>query len=186
MSSIRSILPLAALLAMAALPLRSATSTEAEYVGGTAKGIPLNAIGSLSFDDSKELRFQYGKSVFRLPYTSITATDVATRGHFYHVLGHIPVPRLFTRGGPQIFSIRYKDATGNGTASFEMSSKAIPATREALAARLEPQSGALAAAPAPGNQPEAWWGDHVWKTTRNRSTWPGDKDPAATTATGTK
>jgi hypothetical protein len=183
MSSIRSILPLAALLAMAALPLRSAPSTEAEYVGGTAKGIPLNASGSLSFEDNKELRFQYGKSVFRLPYTSITATDVTSRAHSYRVLGHIPVPRLFTHGGPQIFSIRYTDATGgNGTASFEMAAKAIPATREALAARLEPQSGALAAAPASG-QPEAWWGDHVWKTTRNRSTWPTDP---TTTPTGTK
>ena len=184
MSSIRSILPLAALLTMAATPLRSAPSTEAEYVGGTAKGIPLNAAGSLSFEDGKELRFQYGKSVFRLPYASITATDVASRGHFYRVLGHIPVPRLFTRGGPQIFSIRYKDASGNGTVSFEISSKAIPATREALAARLEPQSGALAAAPASG-QGEVWWGDHVWKTTRNRSTWPSERDPATTT-TGTK
>jgi hypothetical protein len=180
MSSIRSILPVAALLAMAATPLRSAPTTEAEYVGGTAKGIPLNAIGSLSFDDSKELRFQYGKSVFQLPYASITATDVTSRGHFYHVLGHIPVPRLFSRGGPQIFSIRYKDASGgNATASFEMAAKAIPATREALAARQEPQSGALASAPASG-QPEAWWGDHVWKTTRNRSTWPGDTTPAGT------
>ncbi len=181
MSSIRSILPLAALLAMAALPLRSATSTEAEYVGGTAKGVPLNAIGSLSFEDGKELRFQYGKSVFRLPYASITGTDVASRGRYYHVLGHIPVPRLFTHGGPQIYSIRFKDASGSvGTASFEMAAKAIPATREALAARQEPQSGALAA--APGSSPQdAWWGDHVWKTTRNRSTWPGD--PAATTGT---
>jgi hypothetical protein len=185
MSSIRSILPLAALLVMAAIPLRSATGTEAEYVGGTAKGIPINAVGSLSFEDGKELRFQYGKSVFRLPYAAITATDVTSRGHFYHVLGHIPVPRLFARGGPQIFSIRYKDATGgNGTASFEMASKAIPATREALAARLEPQSGALAANPASA-QPEVWWGDRVWKTTRNRSTWPTDRD-AATTPAGTK
>src|SRR5260370_39442850 len=110
MSSIRSILPVAALLAMAATPLQSAPTTEAEYVGGTAKGIPLNAIGSLSFYDSKELRFQYGKTVFHPPHASITPTHVTSPGPFYRVLGHIPRPPPFDPGGAPHLIHPEKDA----------------------------------------------------------------------------
>jgi len=138
----------------------------AEYVGGTVKSIPVNVSGSLSTADAKELQFNYGQSVYRLPYAQITSTDAAA-GEGRHLLHKIPVPSFGKR--KETLAINYKDAAGaNGTLNFELSSHQAKATREAIAAwKATPQTAA--------STPEStdWWGDRYWKTNRNLSTWQG-------------
>jgi hypothetical protein len=157
----------------------------AEYVSGSAKAIPVNATGSLNTSDAKELQFNYGQSVYKLPYAQITSTEIM-QGEGRHILHKIPVPSLFGKK-KETLAINYKDASGaNGTLNFELSAREAKATREAIAEwKATPQS---AAAAAPSNE---WWGDKYWKTTRNKGTWetgttavtPGTPAPVAS---GTK
>ncbi len=157
----------------------------AEYVSGSAKSIPVNATGSLSAGDAKELQFNYGQSVYKLPYAQITSTEIM-QGEGRHILHKIPVPSLFGKK-KETLAINYKDASGaNGTLNFELSAREAKATREAIAEwKATPQS-----APATAQSNE-WWGDKYWKTTRNKGTWetgttavtPGTPAPAAS---GTK
>ena len=178
MSAIRQIL--ISTLAFAVIPpacLRGADV--AEYVGGTAKAIPVNATGSLSTADAKELQFNYGQSVYHLPYAQITGTDIA-QGEARHILGKIRVPSLGKR--KEKLAISYKDASGAGTVNFELSARQAKATREAIAQwKTMPLTSAGTA-----DQME-WWGDKYWKTNRNKGTWDGVAAgaPAAQPAPGT-
>ena len=98
--------------------LRGASSA-IEYVGGTVKDIPANATGTFNFDDAKELRFNYGQSVYAVPYEQITAADTA-KGETHHILRKIPVPS-FSHDPKETLTIAYKDAAGaTGTLSFDL------------------------------------------------------------------
>jgi hypothetical protein len=144
-----------------------------EYVGGTAKSIPMNATGSLNVD-TKELRFVYGQGVYKLPYDQITGTEIS-RGEKRHVLKKIPVPSLFPGRKKETLSISYKDASGvTGTLNFELSARQASAAQDAI----EEQKAAPAAAAAAGQAPTEWWGDRYWKTTRNKATWETDTTTA--------
>jgi len=146
-----------------------------EYVGGTVKSIPLNATGALSFADGKEMRFNYGQSIYKLSYEQISSTEIV-QGETKHFLHKIPVPS-FGRA-KQTLSIKYKDpAGGSGTLEFEMSSRQAAEARETIVAMQE----ALQSAGA--SKQTDWWGDRYWKTNRNRSTWEA---PPAGAQSGTK
>ena len=80
--------------------LLSGAASAVEYVGGTVKSIPANSTGAFNFDDAKELRFNYGGSVYALPYEQITSTDIGrVKGESHHILRKIPVPS-FSRPSP--------------------------------------------------------------------------------------
>jgi len=135
-----------------------------EYVGGTVKSIPVNATGTFDFDSSRELRFNYGGSVFALPYELITSTEV-TKGESHHVLRKIPVPSLVPGRRRETLTIAYKDATGAaGTLNFELTANQAGEVQDNIAAG----KAFAAATAAPGNE---WWGDRYWKTNRNKSEW---------------
>jgi hypothetical protein len=143
----------------------------AEYLGGTVKSIPVNATGSLSLGDAKELRFNYGQSVYKLPYGQITGTEII-QGEGRHVL-HVRVPRFFGKN-KETLAINYKDAAGaSGTLNFELSARQASAARDTIAERKAPQA-ASANQTAQSNE---WWGDKYWKTTRNRATWEATTAP---------
>ena len=181
MSAIRQML--ISTIAFAVIPPACLRGAEiAEYVGGTAKGIPANATGSLSVNDSRELSFNYGQSVYKLPYSQITGTEIM-QGEGHHILHKIPVPSLFGKKR-ETLAINYKDKAGaNGTLNFELSARQAKATREAIDAwKTEAQSMGA-------SQPGEWWGDRYWKTNRNKGTWETVTagTPAATpAASGTK
>jgi len=186
MSSIRQVLVSTVVFAiMPCAALKGASST-VEYIGGTAKSIPLNSSGTISVSDAKELRFSYGQSMYKIPYSQITGTNVV-QGERRHVLGKIPVPAMFPGRRKQTLAINFKDPAGaSGTLNFELAASEATAVREGIA---EKQTVAQSAATQQG--PEDWWGDKYWKTKRNQaihdaatlSTTPSTPTPAAS---GTK
>lgn len=160
--------------------LRGASSA-IEYVGGTVKGIPANATGAFNYDDAKELRFNYGQSVYALPYEQITATDI-TKGETHHILRKIPVPS-FSRDPRETLTIDYKDAAGaTGTLSFDLTASQAAQVRDDIAAK---KGRIQANADARSN---GWWGDTVWKTNRNKGAWEAQsaQNPQPSPAAATK
>lgn len=186
MSSIRQVLVSTAVFAILPCAVLKGASSIVEYIGGTAKSIPLNASGSISVSDAKELRFNYGQSVYKIPYSQITGTSVV-QGERRHVLGKIPVPTMFPGRRKQTLAINYKDPAGaSGTLNFELTASEATAVRDGIAER---QTFAQSAATQQG--PEEWWGDKYWKTNRNQAmheakTVPSTPATPATVATGTK
>jgi len=166
---------------VSAFSLRGASGA-IEYVGGTVKAIPANATGAFSFDDSRDLVFNYGGSAYSLPYEQITSTDV-TKGESHHILRKIPVPSFSPGKRKETLTIAYKDAAGAaGTLNFELTANQATEACDTIAAKK-----AFAAATAiPSNE---WWGDKLWKTTRNQSAWEAQSarttqpSPSATPAT---
>jgi hypothetical protein len=137
-------------------------SNTIEYVGGTVKTIPANALGSFDFDDTRELKFLFHGGSYAVPYQQITGTDVS-KNEPHHVLRKIPAPSFGRR--KQTLTISFKDASGAaGTLSFEVKENQASIAIDTIAAKK-----AFAEATAvPGND---WWGDRYWKTNRNKSTW---------------
>jgi hypothetical protein len=186
MSSIRQVLVSTAVFAILPCAVLQGASSTVEYIGGTAKSIPLNAAGSISVSDARELRFNYGQSVYQIPYSQITGTSVV-QGEGRRLLGKIPVPSMFPGRKKQTLAINYKDAAGaSGTLNFELTASEASAVREGIA---EKQTVAQSAATAQG--PEEWWGDKYWKTKRNQAmhdaaTVVSAPATPATVASGTK
>ena len=148
-----------------------------EYVGGTVKSVPANTTGWFNFDDNKELRFTYGESVYKLPYTQITSTDIV-KGETHHILRRIPVPSLMPGRQRETLTIAYKDAAGaSGTLNFQLAASQAWAARDTIAAK---KSAAEAAA---AGQSAQWWGDKLWKTNRNKGTWEAGEAQSAPAGT---
>jgi hypothetical protein len=147
-----------------------------QYVGGTVKAIPANTAGSFNFDDTKEMRFNYSGSVYKLSYEQITATEIS-KGDGHHVFGKIPVPSLVPSKRKQTLSISYKDSTGaTGTLNFELAAAQASAARDMIALKKAPPQLSTA------GQTTDWWGDRYWKTNRNKGLW--DSSSAQTSQSG--
>ena len=160
----------AALLAASAPP-------KVEYVGGTVQSIPANAVGSLNFDDTRELQFNYSGSVYKLPYEQITNTEI-TRAELRRV-HRIPVPALLPNRWKETLTISYKDATGTtGTVKFVMPTAEALNARQMIADKKAPAGETSATA-----QDNQWWGDKYWKTNRNKTTWDNQTRQANQSAT---
>jgi hypothetical protein len=154
-------------LVFAALPPAAvlAASDKVQYVGGTVKSIPVNSAGSLDFEDSKEFRFNYNGSVFKLPYEQITSTDIE-KAEMRRVW-HVPVTSLLATHRKQILVINYTEPGGaTGTLNFELMAYRAVDARETIAAKKVPLSSPIAAQVS-----NDWWGDKYWKTTRNKAAW---------------
>jgi len=164
MPSIRQVLVSTVVFAMLPTTLLKGASSIVEYIGGTVKSIPLNTAGSISVSDAKELRFVYGQSVYKIPYSQITGTNVV-QGEGRHFLGKIPVPSMFPRRRKQTLAINYKDAAGaNGTLNFELTASEATAVREGIE-----EKQVVAQSSATQQDPQEWWGDKYWKTKHNQS-----------------
>jgi predicted secreted protein len=154
-------------IAFAVIPtaVLSAADT-AEYTGGTVKSIPMNSIGFLNLEDTKVMKFTYGQAVYKLPYDQITGTEV-TKGDTKHVLKKFPVPSLCGK----------KDLAGvTGKLSFEVTARLAASVQDTI---QEQKALPLAEATI---DPNEWWGDKYWKTTRNKATWDANNASAAATA----
>jgi hypothetical protein len=148
-----------------------------EYVGGTAKAIPENSTGSFNFDDAKEMRFNYGGSVFAVPYEQITGTEI-TKPELHHILRKIPVPS-FSRYPRETLTITYKDAAGStGKLNFDLTSIQANHTCDSIAYKK-----AAIAADAEARSSD-WWGDKYWKTSRNKGTWEAQSAQTSQPAQG--
>src|SRR5271166_3240306 len=121
--------------AMIALPPASvkAADIEAQYIGGTRNEIPANTVGSLNLDDSKELKFQYGPAVYRIPYAQITASDLQKAEDGKKLFGHVPLPSLTPWKRKQSLSINFKDGDKPGSLNFQLWAKDAAVAESLLA-----------------------------------------------------
>jgi hypothetical protein len=143
-----------------------AASDSVQYVGGTVKSIPVNSPGTFNFEDAKEFRFTYSGSVFKLPYDRITSTEIE-RADVRRVMHVFPAMSPIASHRKQTLVINYTDAAGAaGTVNFELAAYRAVDAQGTIAAKRSPISPAAAAAAS-----NAWWGDSVWKTKRNQTTW---------------
>lgn len=158
----------------------AASRTQAEYLGGTSKAIPVNTVGVLETASGKELQFHYGQSVYSVPLEKIVGAEVTgTPGkHIWRV----PVPHVVPGKSPRLLTIRYREGeTGSGTLTFRGSSAAVTS----LADTLTRPNTAVKATATKTSTGEEWWGDVYWRTTRNKDKWPS-ASAGDTTAGGTK
>lgn len=143
-------------------------SLEMEFLGGTVKTIPANTFGALNLKDTNDLRFQYGTSVYRLPYPQITETEITEPGNKSHWLIHMPGKKHF-----QTLVISYRDANGaENTLNFQVNSRTVATAVEGINSRRHVAEAATA-------DPNGFWGDKIWKTPRTLPLWQQDQKPAS-------
>lgn len=152
------------------------------YVEGSVKAIPVNSTGTFNFEDAKQLQFNYGKSVYAVPYEAITDTEVG-KGEMHHVLRKIPVPS-FSPNHKETLTIRYKDASGAAsTMTFSLTATQSAQVRNDIASKKK-----VIATDAEARSTD-FWGDKYWKTNRNHGSWDAQtaqtvqQNPSASPAT---
>ena len=174
MSAIRQLLLPSLLFAMIpAVLLSGEPSGTVQYVGGTVQTIPANATGTFSYDDSRELYFNYGGSAYKLPYEQITGMEInrAELRKFHK----IPVPSVFPSHWKDVLTISYKDTTGaTGTVKFEMPTLAAINAKQMIEGKKAPAGETTAT-----SQNNQWWGDSYWKTNRNKAAWESQNKQAS-------
>jgi hypothetical protein len=169
------------MLSTAALLAHSAAN-DAEYLGGSSRAIPGNTIGTLDLSDSQELRFRYGKSVYRLPYSQIDGFDFSA-GPRHRVFHKVTVSGKLWPRKHNILNISVRDEKGEvSSMSFALTGKAVASAAESV---LEARTTSFNAANS--GRPDVWWGDKYWRTTRNNPNWPSpERDAQTAAAAGTK
>jgi len=146
---------------------KTENSVEVQFLGGTVKTIPADTFGMLNLKDTTDLRFQYGTTVFRVPYTQITETEVTevNKGHW---LVHMPRKKRY-----QTLVIAYRDTNGaENTLNFQVNSRLGGAVEAFITSRREGLLEATA-------DPDASWGDNIWKTKRTLANWEQKPKPAS-------
>jgi hypothetical protein len=190
----RHALLVAALLTLpAGLVTAGTPADQAEYLGGTLKSIPANTVGALDLNNPKEFIFTYGKTVYRLPYSQIQTYSFESKPA-RRVLGRFPMPRLALHKRNDILNLTYRDGVESGTLSFQLNGKELVNADSILAERVDTRrkpDQAVAQAEStiylPAHpEPASWWGDHVWRTNRNKAAWPSTDTPSTTVAVGSK
>jgi len=162
--------------AMIALPPASvkAAEVQVQYVGGTRNAIPPNTVGWLKFDNPKELMFNYGPAIFRMPYSQITGSDLQNVDDSKKLFGHVPLPSLTPwKKRKQNLSITFNAGDKPGTLNFLILVQDAVMAEALLTAARNPKPDATQTAD------DSFWGDRIWKTNRNRPTWASEK-PADT------
>ena len=151
-----------------------------EYVSGTAKSIPVNTPGTLDARGPSGLSFKYGKSVLAVPFKNITGTEVTEPSG--HHIWHVRVPKIGK--SERFLNITYREGETSRMLTFKAPTGTVKELANAIdVRRVEPKpAAATALAPRPpiNKDPEAWWGDQYWRTTRNKSKWP--QSPAENTS----
>ncbi len=146
------------------------SGTTVEFVSGTVKSIPANTTGSLDTEGSSELSFHYGKSVFSLPYHSITNTEVTEPSG--HHLWKVPVPKIGKNA--RFLNISYREGENTRMVTFKSNPGTVTAVVNAINDHRKDPKPATAAVKTPSvkTEGETWWGDQYWRTTRNKAKWP--------------
>jgi hypothetical protein len=151
--------------------ISAGTAKNAEFVSGSEKSIPANTLGSLDVDSSTELRFHYGQALFALPYQKITGTEVVEPNGRH--LWKMKVPPIGKSS--RFLTITYKDGETSRMMTFKAPTTQVSNLVSVIDERRKPKDLAKSA--------DDWWGDKVWRTTRNKSKWPNPDGDSQGTAT---
>jgi hypothetical protein len=146
----------------------AATTREATYVVGNLEGLEPGAEGTLKLDGDK-LAFQSGKTTIEAPFATITGVELGAK--LIHANDAPPLYKVWQlhkrfAGDKTVYqnvTVTFKDAGGNDqTMTLEMTETAAAETHETL----ETRTGQKAR-----RQQDDWWGDDIWRTSRNHETW---------------
>jgi hypothetical protein len=174
---------------------RAETTT---YVDGNLTGISANTGGTLLFSDDKALVFRTGLATVNVPYASITRSELGATRETSH---GAPIYKIWARhkktetqflvvefkneegeaksmtlelaqgSAPSVLAT-IKDHNGATTEVAETSAAApVKAVRTAPAAVAKNTTDAGSKASPATKAGSEWWGDNIWKTTNNASTW---------------
>ncbi len=168
--SLMSVVMLSGIVLIMPPAISAATAKTAEFVSGTEKTIPVNTLGSLDADSATELRFHYGQAVFALPYQKITGAEVVEPNSRH--LWKVKVPPIKSS---RFLTITYKEGETSRMMTFKAPTNQVTNLVSIIDERRKPKDLAKSA--------DEWWGDKVWRTTRNKSKWPNPDSDSQGTAT---
>jgi hypothetical protein len=136
------------------------------YIDGTVAALKPNTGGTLVFSDKDAMLFKTPMGEVAVPYTRIQRAELgAAQAHpnatpAYKVW---TLPRRLHRNETQLLTVEFKNKAGEDQLmKFEL---AKPAASNVLA-EIQDRTAKKASASS-----QAWWGDSIWKTQRNASTW---------------
>jgi hypothetical protein len=141
----------------------AATSQEATYIVGNLDGVHTGATGYVRTDDAN-LMFRSGKVTIETPYAKITSAELgATLTHSSDAPRYKFWERFGNKTVYQNVTVNFKDSGGKEqTMTLELTAAAALE----IHSTLELRTGLKAK-----RQQEEWWGDSIWKTTRNQKSW---------------
>jgi hypothetical protein len=166
-----------ACLAVSGAP-RPETST---YVDGNVSSLKPNTGGTLVFKDNNSMTFRTGLAEVAVPYESILHAELgATQIRNHEPMGMNPaalISRLH-KTETQLLTVEFKSGLGEKqTMTLQL---AKPAASSVLATIQEHTAKSVTEAKAPSVKlaeaktaegKDAWWGDDMWKTNRNKDSW---------------
>ncbi len=167
---------------------RAETTT---YVDGNLAGVSPNTGGTLLFSDEKTLVFRTGLATITVPYTAVTKSEL---GEVRETAHDGPRYKAWMRHQKktetQFLTVEFKNEEGaNKTMTLELAQGSaasalsiiqehtgrteVAGSQRSIASGkpiIDPHDRGSKASPAtkPGSD---WWGDDMWKTTRNSSGW---------------
>jgi len=167
------------------------------YVDGTVTGVSPHTGGTLMFTDAKAMHLRTASMNVTVPYESITKAELgATKVHAHEVpmykIWEIH-RRLNENTETRYLTVAFKSGEGEAeTMTLELAKSSVPnvmatiqshARQGVVPADSTPtvkltEEQLYKAAPDPPAS-AAWWGDDIWKTTRNQDKW---NKPAPTTS----
>jgi hypothetical protein len=185
-----AILSLAALSAVFA-DSRPETTT---YVDGNLAGVSPNSGGTLMFSDDKAMYLHTGLETIAIPYDGISNAELGAVKETSH---DVPLYKVWARHrhpktATQYLIVNFKNEAGEDKSmTLELATAAASSVLSDLEARtgkkFEPaqtqppefkteraaasHSPAMSAKPATVGSANDWWGDSLWKTSRNADKW---------------
>jgi hypothetical protein len=157
-----------ALIMTAGFALASDNVKPVTYLEGNLEGFAVNASGTLEFRDSKAMVVHTKGADAVIPYGVVSKTSdnlipvVTEKDPLYKVWSlH---KRLLVPNPLHAVTVVYKDKAGvEKTLTLEMEK----AVADRLQAQVKQETDRNAA------NAGSWWGDSVWKTSRNKADWGG-------------
>lgn len=180
---------------------RSETTT---YIDGNLPGISPNTGGTLLISEDKSMFFRTGLTSVAVPYSGISHAELGAVRETSHDVPFYKVwARRHSKTETQYLIINFKNDEGEDrTATLELAQSSAagviatleertgksftaegPAAKKTQVARdnqqkkpVSPEKAAFAAGKV-DQSGQAWWGDDMWRTSRNADKWNGKTSP---------
>jgi hypothetical protein len=175
---------------------RAETTT---YVDGNLTGVSPNTGGTLLFSDDKTLVFRTGLTTINVPYAAVTKSELGATRETSHGAPMYKVWARHKKTETQFLTVEFKNEEGEArTMTLELAQASATSVLAAIQDHTgkiptgEVAVNNVAALPhiavssnkpiidqndrgskaSPATKPGSdWWGDDIWKTTRNAGGW---------------
>jgi hypothetical protein len=167
---------IAAGLAMAGSPKQELVT----YVDGNVTGVAPNTGGSLVFANDSGMELRTGLATSAIPYAKISKAQL---GRIREQASTEPLYKVWTLHKkimkPQLqkLALEYKNVDGEDKSmTIELERGAAAETIKTI---LSYNEGVDTGIRQEASKTQEWWGDSVWKTSRNKDVWAPVTAPAA-------